>query len=612
MAENENTDGLDDLQNADGAPDPETVESGETAESSGSTESAEPAAQPGRAAEKSGTAARRTSPAVIAARGVFAVAGAAVLAGSGIAWYGVHKLDTGVQSVDTSKVEVAHGKPAPVHSGLDKSVNILLIGLDSRYAMNGDALPDDVVHDELHAGSASDLLGGENANSEIILHVPAGNGTPTAVSIPRDDWVDAQDGYGNSMGTMKVKEAYGNAYYYATQKASASGTSDTHALAKIGHAAGVKAQIATLETLLNIPIDHFAEVNLMGFYDVAGDVGPVQVCLKRPTQDENSGANFPAGVFTLDTPTKALAFVREREDLPNGDLDRTHRQQAYITAVLKRLKDQGFLSDLSKMDSLIGTAEKDVIIDSGWNLLDFAGNASALSDGSTSFRTAPIITDSSWKWIGKNHEVGNEIDIPTVQAFVKSAFADSDATSSTATTPTTPTSTDSTPTPAPTSSSSAQHVTGTAVVENASGVNGAAAKEVSALSALGLTASVGDNIRPSHQKTTVLYGSGASAAAQAVGTQLGGVTATADSTVKAGSILVVIGTDKGDSIAAGNLSSTPSTPGSTAGSSTAGSSTSGSSTPSGSSTATSSGNGENGGTITGNGPDSVNGIPCIN
>jgi len=65
----------------------------------------------------------------------------------------------------------------------------------SRYAMNGDPLPDSVVHDELHAGSASGLLGGENANSEIILHIPAGNGTPTAVSIPRDDWVDAQDGY---------------------------------------------------------------------------------------------------------------------------------------------------------------------------------------------------------------------------------------------------------------------------------------------------------------------------------------------------------------------------------------------------------------------------------
>lgn len=551
-------------------------------------------------------AARRTPPAVIAARGVFALAGAAVLAGSGVAWYGVHKLDSGVQTVDTSNVHLANGAPAPTHSGLDKSVNVLLVGLDSRYAMNGDPLPDAVVHDELHAGSASDLLGGENANSEIILHIPAGNGTPTAVSIPRDDWVDAQDGYGDSMGTMKVKEAYGNGYANATTKASNSGTHDTHELAKIGHAAGIKAQIATLENLLDIPIDHFAEVNLMGFYDVAGDVGPVQVCLKRPTKDENSGANFPSGVFTLDTQTKALAFVREREDLPNGDLDRTHRQQAYITAVLKKLKDDGVLSDLTKMDALIGTAEKDVITDSGWNLLDFAGNASSLSDGGTSFRTAPIITDSSWKWIGKNHEVGNDIDIPTVRAFVQRAFTGSDATAPAPTTATTATGGSSAP--APTSSATGTpltHVTGTVTVVNASGANGAATKEAAALTPLGLTATVGGNIRPYHQHTTVRYGTGAAAAAQAVAAQLGDVTPTASDTVKAGTVEVVIGTDKGDAITAGTLStntSGPSTPGSA----------SSSTTPSASSTATSSGNDENGGTIAGNGPDSVHGIPCIN
>ena len=547
------------------------------------------------------SAKRRTPPAIIAGRVLFAAAGAAVLAGSGVAWYGVHKLDSGVQSVDTGDVHLANGAPAPKHTGLDKSVNVLLIGLDSRYAMNGDPLPDSVVHDELHAGSASDLLGGENANSEIILHIPAGNGTPTAVSIPRDDWVDAQDGYGDSMGTVKVKEAYGRAYNSATSKALKGGTHDTHELAKIGHAAGVKAQIATLENMLGIPIDHFAEVNLMGFYDVAGDVGPVRVCLKHPTRDENSGADFPAGVFTLQTQTQALAFVREREDLPNGDLDRTHRQQAYITSVLKKLKDEGLLSDVSKMDSLISTAEKDVIIDSGWDLLDFAGNASSLSDGGTSFRTAPIVNDTTWKWVDGLHEVGNQIDVPTVRAFVKNAFAGSDAT---APAPTTPSS--STPAPAPTTSgSSAPHITGTAEVINASGANGAAAKESATLTALGLTSTVGGNIHPYRQHTTVLYGSGANAAAQAVATQLGGVTPTASNSVKAGTVEVVIGMDKGTSIAAGTAPTTlttptaPTTPGSTT------------TSPSGSSTSAS-GNGENGGTIAGDGPNSVNGIPCIN
>ncbi|NUP50919.1 MAG: LytR family transcriptional regulator, partial [Catenulispora sp.] len=550
---------------------------------------------------------RRTPPGVVAARAVFALAGAGTLATSGVAWYGVTKLNSSVQTTDISHVKLSDNKPAPKH--LDKSVNILLIGLDSRYAMNGDPLPDAVVHDELHAGSASDLLGGQNANSEIILHVPAGGGTPTAVSIPRDDWVDAQDGAGNSMGTMKVKEAYGNAYFYATQKASSAGTADRHALAKIGHAAGIKAQIATLEQLLDIPIDHFAEVNLMGFYDVAGDVGPVQVCLKRPTKDQNSGADFPAGLFTLTTPTKALAFVREREDLPNGDLDRTHRQQAYITAVLKKLKDDGILGDLSKMDSLISTAGKDVITDSGWNLLDFAANASNLADGGTSFRTAPIVTDSEWKQIGKNKEVGNGIDIPAVQAFVKNAFSGSDATAPAPSPTASGSGASQTPAPQTTPTTPAVHVTGDVAVWNASGANGAAGKEATALSGLGLTATVAGTSRTNRAHTTVLYGTGASAAGTAVATQLGGVTATASTAVKPGTVVVYIGTDKGSAIANATTpttaSSAPNTNTTTTGSAPA------SPTAPASSAATS-GNGQNGGTISGDTPGSVDGVPCVN
>ncbi len=92
-----------------------------------------------------------------------------------------------------------------------------------------------------------------------------------------------------------------------------------------------------MQNLLKVPIDHFAEVNLMGFYDVVSAIGPVQVCLNNPVQDDFSGANFPAGVQTLDA-SQALSFVRQRHGLDNGDLDRTHRQQAFISAVIANLK----------------------------------------------------------------------------------------------------------------------------------------------------------------------------------------------------------------------------------------------------------------------------------
>jgi hypothetical protein len=73
------------------------------------------------------------------------------------------------------------------------------------------------------------------------------------------------------------------------------------------------------------------------------------------------------------------------------------------------------------------------------------------------------------------------------------------------------------------------------------------------------------------------------------------VTPTASASVKAGTVDVIIGMDKGDTIAAG--SSAPTSLATSASSSGSG---------------PTSGNGENGGTISGNGPDSVDGIPCLN
>ena len=55
------------------------------------------------------------------------------------------------------------------------------------------------------------------------------------------------------------------------------------------------ATIATVGRLVGVPIDHFAEVSLVGFYDLAQTLGGVEVCLNNPVRDSYSGAAFPAG-----------------------------------------------------------------------------------------------------------------------------------------------------------------------------------------------------------------------------------------------------------------------------------------------------------------------------
>ena len=140
-----------------------------------------------------------------------------------------------------------------------------------------------------------------------------------------------------------------------------------------------------------VHVDHFAEVNLDGFYELASVLGGVEVCLKEAVPlDPNSGFYADKAGYQHLNAKLALAFVRQRDGLLNGDLDRTHRQQAFLDSVMQQLRTEGVLSDLTKINSLLSVAKQYVITDSGWNLLDFASQMRSLTSGNLTFHTLPI------------------------------------------------------------------------------------------------------------------------------------------------------------------------------------------------------------------------------
>ena len=91
-----------------------------------------------------------------------------------------------------------------------------------------------------------------------------------------------------------------------------------------------------------VPVDHFVEVTLVAFYEIAQVVQPITVCVNANTQDSYSGANFHKGLQQINA-AQALAFVRQRRDdthlwLNFTDLDRERRQQAFIASLAYQLK----------------------------------------------------------------------------------------------------------------------------------------------------------------------------------------------------------------------------------------------------------------------------------
>jgi hypothetical protein len=270
-------------------------------------------------------------------------------------------------------------------------------------------------------------------------------------------------------------------------------------------------------------------VNLAGFYELAKAFGGIMVCIKswnggQNLHDANSGFRAPhAGLLHL-APDQALAYVRERDNLPNGDLDRTHRQQAVVDYVMWKLKHQNILSDLGQLRSLLDTAKLYVNTDAGWQLLDFASEMRSLTGKNLTFKTLPIV---GFQTI--DGQAANVIDTATIKQLVQTSF-------------TAPASSGSK------SSSQKQAVTyplsDTVVnVVNASGRTGAAHEALTGLVSAGFKQGQANTATAVQSATQVLYGSGAAAKANAARVAaLFGVTAQASSAVSAGYVEVILGT----------------------------------------------------------------------
>ncbi len=372
------------------------------------------------------------------------------------------------------------------------NINILLIGLDSRKDQDGNDLPWSILK-HLHAGDSDD--GGYNTNTLILVHVGADQKV-VAFSIPRDDWVpfNGVPGYNH----IKIKEAYGLTKQYVANKLANQGASSQKELETKGREAGRAATLRAVRSLTGVPIDYFAEINLAGFYDLAQSLGGVEVCLNHPVSDSFSGADFPAGRQRLDA-SQALSFVRQRHELDNGDLDRTHRQQAFISSVMQELQASGTFTNLDKLESLMAVARKDVVLSSGWDE-DMIQRLGALaSSGNVEFRTLPVV-----RYDNIDGQDVNIIDQAAIKAEVASAIG--------------------APPPTNTPATTAAKPSPSTVVDviNSGAMSGMASEVSHALKKVGYTAGqVRDRNSGEPSATTIEYGAGAETDARNVATLLG-------------------------------------------------------------------------------------------
>jgi LCP family protein required for cell wall assembly len=322
-----------------------------------------------------------------AGRTIIALASVVVLATTWYAWTNIRSLNNNIARTDVLG-DNTPGAVAPQAEGgadvapLDSAVNILVVGMDSRADPQGNPLP----ANELAMLSAGPDTGELDTDTMILIHIPAGGQRAVAISFPRDSYVQLAGGFGQN----RINSAFAYAHNAKANQLRGKGDTDAADVERQADDAGRANLIATIEQLIgnSVQINEYAEVNLVGFYNLSQAVGGVQVCLKAPTYDDETHAHFPAGVQTV-SGVQALDFVRERHGLPRGDLDRIVRQQVFIGSLANKILSANTLASPTKLDSLIQAVQGSVVLSSGWDITTFAQQMSGLTSGNIQFTTIP-------------------------------------------------------------------------------------------------------------------------------------------------------------------------------------------------------------------------------
>lgn len=164
------------------------------------------------------------------------------------------------------------------------------------------------------------------ADALHIIGVDA-KGVGGIVGIPRDSWVPLTSGGGNA----KVNAAlvFG----------------------------GVKGQVATVASATGVPIDGYVIAGFKGFKDMVRAIGGIFYVADRAL-DDHQGMMVTKKGNNLLSAQRALAFARERKNLPNGDFGRSAHQGELIKAGMVMARTMGparLAGLLGKMAPHLGT-----------------------------------------------------------------------------------------------------------------------------------------------------------------------------------------------------------------------------------------------------------------
>ena|GEM_PF-468281 len=269
------------------------------------------------------------------------VIGLAMAAGGTGGYLAFHHASTVIHTVDVGDAGSASLAAASA------ATNLLVVGTDSRAGLG-------------HEFGPAAATG--QADTAVLVHLAAGRGNATAISIPPNLVTDVPD---CPVGDQVVKGASGQPF----------------SAVLAGRDAGCAMRL--VRQLTGLPVDHVLEVDFAAVEKLTDAVGGVDVCLAKPLRDTASGLDLGAGTHRLQG-AQALALVRARTPLPGGDdLARVAAQEQFLAGLLRAARAGGGLSEVKKVTALATTAAGALTVDTP------IGTVKALSTLATQLGSVP-------------------------------------------------------------------------------------------------------------------------------------------------------------------------------------------------------------------------------
>ena len=260
----------------------------------------------------------------------FTIASIAIVGISAISWAGLGRITAAIPRVDA--FAGLENRPKKESS----AVNYLIVGSDTREGLSREEIK------RLKVGG-TDVAAGKRSDTMLLIHISKKRDKAAIISIPRDSYALIPE-HNNSQGKL-IPAAYSkinSAYNWG----------------------GAPLLIKTLENMSDLRIDHYVELNFVGFVRMVDALGGVEICTKKDINDPKSHLTLPAGTHVLDG-VDSLKFVRTRVFDGLGDLGRMKRQQEFASAMLRKATSAGVLLNPVKMVDFINSALDSVVTDEG-------------------------------------------------------------------------------------------------------------------------------------------------------------------------------------------------------------------------------------------------------